>query len=546
LSGHRVLVGALLVVLLVLGGIAAITFPRLLGANSADAPHFVEEAQVAGLDHAYTGEFEYFVGGGVAAFDCNDDLLPDLYLAGGASPAGLFRNVSGVGGQLGFEQIADATTDLDAVTGAYPLDIDGDGVIDLAVLRHGENVLLRGLGGCHFERANELWSFDGGAAWSTAFSARWDPGRNFPTLAIGNYLKSTDPNILGCADNELVRPTSPGTGFASPEPLTPGWCTLSMLFSDWDRSGRRDLRVSNDHHYYSVASDGQEQLWQVPASGSPSAYTAADGWRRVRIWGMGIASYDVTGDGYPDYYLTSQGDNKLQALTDDAARPEFEDIALGRDATANPPYEGDTIMPSTAWHDEFADVNNDGLIDLFVAKGNVEAMPDFASRDPSNLLIGQANGMFVEGAPQAGTVDFARARGAAIVDLNADGLLDMVVVVRRENVRLWRNVGSGSAGAPAPLGNWLAARLTEDGGNRDAIGSWIEVRVGDQIQQKEVTVGGGHVSGELVPAHFGLGAASDAQIRVTWPDGEIGPWMAVAANGVYSVTRGASEATRIQ
>ena len=38
-------------------------------------------------------------------------------------------------------------TDLTEVTGAYPLDIDSDGHDDLAVLRRGENVLLRGLGG---------------------------------------------------------------------------------------------------------------------------------------------------------------------------------------------------------------------------------------------------------------------------------------------------------------------------------------------------------------------------------------------------------------
>ena len=38
----------------------------------------------------------------------------------------------------------------------------------------------------------------------------------------------------------------------------------------------------------------------------------------MQIWGMGIASYDLTGDGYPEVYLTSQGDNKLQTLTDRA------------------------------------------------------------------------------------------------------------------------------------------------------------------------------------------------------------------------------------
>ena len=40
----------------------------------------------------------------------------------------------------------------------------------------------------------------------------------------------------------------------------------------------------------------------------------------MQIWGMGIASQDLSGDGYPEVYLTSQGDNKLQTL-DDGYRP---------------------------------------------------------------------------------------------------------------------------------------------------------------------------------------------------------------------------------
>ena len=82
----------------------------------------------------------------------------------------------------------------------------------------------------------------------------------------------------------------------------------------------------------------------------------------------------------PDYYLTSQGDNKLQVLADGSAQPNYEDMALELGATAHRPYEGDTVKPSTAWHAEFQDVNNDTLMDLFVAKGNVEAMPEYAAR----------------------------------------------------------------------------------------------------------------------------------------------------------------------
>ena len=51
-------------------------------------PRFVEETAAAGIDHTYDGEFTYFVGGGVAVFDCDDDGRPDLYLAGGERPGG--------------------------------------------------------------------------------------------------------------------------------------------------------------------------------------------------------------------------------------------------------------------------------------------------------------------------------------------------------------------------------------------------------------------------------------------------------------------------
>ena len=43
---------------------------------SAAAPRFVDEAAAAGVDHRYDGEFEYFVGGGVAVLDCDADGVP--------------------------------------------------------------------------------------------------------------------------------------------------------------------------------------------------------------------------------------------------------------------------------------------------------------------------------------------------------------------------------------------------------------------------------------------------------------------------------------
>ncbi|MGH8874238.1 MAG: CRTAC1 family protein [Acidimicrobiia bacterium] len=509
-------------------------------AAAFEPPGFVEEAAAAGVDHIYDGEFTFFVGGGVAVFDCNDDGKPDIFFAGGTNAAALYRNDSPIGGDLRFAELPHRETDLTEVTGAYPLDIDGDGRIDLAVLRLGENVLLRGLGDCRFERANEAWAFDGGNAWTTAFSAKWEGSASLPTMAFGNYvaLSETGRQTGTCSDNALFRPDEPRTSYSDPIPLTPGWCTLSILFSDWDRSGRRDLRMTNDRHYYR---DGEEQLWRVAEGEHPRLYTHDEGWQKLQIWGMGIASYDLTGDGLPEVFLTSQGDNKLQALAEGAAGPNYVDIAIRRGVTAHRPFTGEDVMPSTAWHAEFQDVNNDGWVDLFIAKGNVEAMPEFATRDPNNLLLGQPDGTFREGAEAAGIVSFARGRGAALADFNLDGMLDLVVVNRREAVKLWRSVGWGEPEQPAPMGDWISVRLEQPSPNRDGVGSWIEVRVNERTFQREVTVGGGHAGGQLGWIHFGLGDANDAEIRVQWPDREKGPWLTVTANQFMIVERGASQ-----
>ncbi len=529
------------VVLLVVAGIGGIGLLTGAGGPSADgAPLFVDETGTSGIDHTYGGGYVASLGGGLAVFDCDGDARPDLFIAGGDRPAALFRNESDPGGALRFTRLADPVTDLTQVTGAYPIDINGDGLVDLVVLRVGGAELLRGLGGCRFQPASSTWSFAAPSDWLTAFSAAWESDSGLPTLALGSYvgLDAQRNATYTCPDNLLYRPASSGSGYGPPTPLSPGYCTLSMLFSDWDGSGRRDLRISNDRHYYN-GQVGEEQLWRIAPGEPPRLYGPSDGWVKVQVWGMGIASQDLNGDGLPEVYLTSQGDNKLQTLLAGPAHPTYRDIALKTGVIATHPASGGDPLPSTAWHPEFADVNNDGFTDLYVSKGNVGGVLDYASRDPSDLFLGQPDGTFVEGAAAAGIVNFDRTRGAALADLNGDGLLDLVEVKVDAPVRAWRNVGAGDATQPRAMGDWLGVSLGQPGANRDAIGAVIEVRTGDTIQRREVTIGGGHISGQLGPAHFGLGSASSAEVRVTWPDGEQGPWLAADANRIVEVDRGA-------
>lgn len=534
-----------LLALLPLAATAALAQERK--APLAPVPHFVEEAEAAGIRQSYEGPWEYFVGGGVAILDCNGDRKPDLFIAGGKNPAGLFVNESTTGGPLKFARGNGGLDErsLTKVLGAYPLDFDNDGEPDLAVLREGENLLLRGKGNCQFEVANRSLGFKGGNEWTTSFSAVWEAGNAYPALAFGNYVDRSLPGSPWgtCHDNSLFRPQSQDRpDYSQAERLTPGFCALSMMFTDWNRSGEASLRISNDRHYYR---GGEEQLWAVPPGRPARLYRRADGWRSLTIWGMGIASIDLDVDGQPEYALTSMGDTKLQTLEKegDEVVPVFADIAFEKGVTAHRPYAGGDLRPSTGWHAEFQDVNNDTLWDLYIAKGNVEAMPDFAAFDPDNLLLGQWDGSFTETGDLAGIALERRGRGAGLADFNQDGLLDLIVVNRSAPVSLFRNTGAGTAEAPRPLGNWVAVELKQPGKpNRNAIGAKISVRAGTKSIERDLQIGGGHASGQLGFAHFGLGVSERAQIRVRWPDGEWSHAYRVFANTHVVIERGAEEA----
>ena len=350
----------------------------------------------------------------------------------------------------------------------------------------------------------------------------------------------------GCADNLLVRPTPRRHDLRRPDsPLTPGWCTLSMLFSDWDRSGRRDLRVSNDRHYY--RSTARSSSGASHRASRRASTRRDDGWARLQLWGMGIASQDVTGDGYPEVYLTSQGDNKLQTLADGPSQPAYEDIALERGVTAHRPYAGGDDLPSTAWHPEFADVNNDGFLDLFVSKGNVGSEVGLRREGPEQP-VHRPGRRHVRGG-RRGRRDRALrdcARGAALVDLNLDGAAGpRAGRCATRTSGLWRNVGTGDADDPGPDGP-LARRWTS---SQPGAEPRRDRRVARDRGRRPDDAARGHRRRRPRerPARLDPRRARDGRERPTfachWPDGEVGSVADVAADTFAAIERGATEPT---
>ncbi len=399
--------------------------------------------------HQDTGDWDHFVGGGVAVFDCNGDALPDILAAGGTSPALLLRNTGG----MGF--VAAPFADIAGTVGAYPLDQNGDGAMDLYVLTTGRDHLLLGAGDCTFTDGSTAAGLPDDPRWSTAFTAWWD-GDTWPDMAVGHYVDRTNPNgpFEVCDDNlwlDAVDMTNADQTLVetlyAPRPLTPGFCALSMLAAN-DARGRMTLRISNDRQYY--VRGGYEQMWDIR---DRRFLTEDDGWAKVSLWGMGIASRDLTGDGLPEVMLTSMGDQLMQIATVEGT---YEPAPFTLGTTAHIPFDGSDGRPSTGWHAQFGDVDNDGRADLFIAKGNVDQMPTNAIHDPNNLLMQGADGTFTEMVGVAGVASTDRGRGAALVDLDLDGRLDLVVVNRRANLELYRNV-------TADTGHWLAVDLQQAG-----------------------------------------------------------------------------------
>ena len=441
-----------------------------------DIPVFHEEAAAAGLNSVYDGPWEFFVGGGGAALDCDGSGFPSVFLAGGLGPPSSSSINRSQAARCGSRRSRSTSAPIPSCSRMSSAPIQSRAH---RRQRPWASCSCCGSDGISCSKAaptapcvgqQKEWNFDGDQGWTTSFAAIWEKGEKFPTFAVGHYVDRDAPGSPWgtCQDNSLFRP-QPGDkpDYSVRTPLAPGYCALSMLFTDWNRSGTPSLRVSNDRQYYR---GGEEQMWRIVPGATPRLYGPADGWRHVTIFGMGIAEGDIDGSGYPQYALTSMGDIKLQKLDrdeSDGALPVYHDIAGDMGATAHFPYTGGDKRPSTSWHAEFADFNNASLLDLFIAKGNLSEMPDFAAFDPNNLLLGQWNGKFAEAGDLAGIALNRIGRGALIDDFNLDGKVDILVINRTQPATLFRNLGADDgAGGVRPMGNWSEIRLIEPNPNR--------------------------------------------------------------------------------
>ena len=122
-------------------------------------------------------------------------------------------------------------------------------------------------------------------------------------------------------------------------------------------------------------------------------------------------------------------------------------------------------------------------------------------------------------------------RGLALGDFDNDGDMDVLIMNVNEPPSLLRN--------DAPAGNhWIKIRLEGVKSNRSAIGARVLARYGGKVQAQEVLSQSSYLSASDPRLHFGLGAATTADIEIHWPLGLVEKYHALAAGHLVTIREG--------
>ena len=187
------------------------------------------------------------------------------------------------------------------------------------------------------------------------------------------------------------------------------------------------------------------------------------------------------------------------------------------------------------------DFDNDMDVDLYLA------CRTGSSNLPNILYRNQGNGTFTKVADAGGAIGpvgvaFASGAGWAdsvvTADYNVDGFLDLYVTnglnlrprLYGGPTKLFRNKGNAN--------RWIELDLVGTQSERDATGARV-FATANGVTQLRVQDGGYHRwSQNMKRAHFGLASASQVNVRVEWPSGNVQTFNNVAANKLYRITEG--------
>jgi hypothetical protein len=339
---------------------------------------------------------------------------------------------------------------------------------------------------------------------------------------------------------------SPGVPTGTPTTLQPAFTDISeaagvadtgwgmgVTTADHDNDGDQDIYVANDSKpNYLYRNNGDGTFAEVAASAGVA--TDRDGRSQA---GMGCAFEDYDNDGWLDLFVTNFASDSSTLYHNNAT-------ATGRSPAAGLYFTdlsyalglGEATWEALSWGTGFADFDNDGDKDLFVANGHVYPAVDGAgagSYAQLNQLFENTDGRFEPAtAAGKGLQVIEVSRGATFGDYDEDGDIDIFVANLDAVPTLLRN------DTPDP-GHWLTVKTVGVTGNRDGVGTRITVTTGSSVQVREVRAGDGFLTRSDARAHFGLGSHASAEtLELRWPSGTVDRISDVVAERVVVVVEG--------
>ena len=494
------------------------------------------------------------VSAGLALFDYDRDGDVDIYFLNGAPLKGtavdkmptnaLYRNdgawkFTDVTAQA---RVGDTGFGLGVAAGDY----DNDGDLDLYVNNYGPNVLYRNNGDGSFTDVTARAGVGNGhKVGAAAHFLDMDKDGDLD-LFVANYLDFTYDNhrvrtsqgiakYAGPVDfppmpNDLYRNNGDGTftdvSATSGIAEHPGW-GMGGVCADYDRDGDTDIYLANDvYANFLFKNDGTGKFEEAGLLLGLAYDLHGDD-----QGSMGIDCGDFDNDGWLDFYQTTYAE-EFTALYRNIEGRIFEDVTLIAGA-------GQGTLPYVTWGAGWADFDNDGDRDMFVASGhlqdNVEQYnSDSASLTRNVLLLNRGDGKFVDATSQSGPGMRAtlRSRGAGFDDMDNDGDVDVVILNARHPPTLLRNDSDTGH-------HWLQICLRGVTTNRDGVGAHVEVTAGDLVQVSEVHSGRGYQSHYGMRLHFGLGTYQRVdRIEVRWIGGPVDVIENIEANQRVTLTEG--------
>ena len=504
---------------------------------TAEALTFTDVTGEAGINHVQSTPAlnaglngTYFMAGGVAAGDFDNDGLTDLVFTRMNDTDILYRNLGD-----GTFSAATVSVGFDSATptnGVVSGDIDNDGDLDLYMT-----------GGSGATR-NYLYLNNGQGVFSDAGAGnpaslingapRNGQGASFADYDNDGYLD------LVTADWGTSAPVSQSRLFRNMGASNPGMFEdvtvsaginvyrnqtsfrYSPRFVDLDQDGHMDLTFASDFY--------TSQLFWNNGDGTFTDGTIPAGVGTDHN-GMGTTFADYDGDGDLDWFITNitadpdipsafGGWNRLYRNDGNRTFTDVTQQAQVRDSR-------------WAWGTSFFDADNDSDFDLIATNGfNGPGFDDDRTRFWQNVV-----GVFTDVSVASGITDTDQGRGLAHLDYDNDGDLDVVIVNNEAAPILYRNDGGNEQ-------DYLRINTIGTTSNRDGIGAFITV-VPDLSQPSvmivwEVDGGSSFLSQNERTAHFGLGESDGVVdfVTIRWPSGLVQELYDIPVNQTINIVEG--------